>query len=263
MASRELVRRERDRMEWIDVSCRGGSARDHAAGTPTISELLAEMARCRIAGALVTSAWSDVVSAEVANQQLLEDLSTHDTLHPVAEMLPEGGERFLDRQADAVAQLIADGAVSGVVRCRKNKHPLATWCAGKLLEAMSAARLPLMVRCGDVDDDHLFGVLQDFPDLPVILSETPRVGYNRIAYPLMARFQNLYAVCDTPSFVHLGIEYMVGRFGAHRLLWGTRYPDTEGGAAITGITYADIPDQDRSAIAGGNIKRLMSEVRRG
>ena len=248
-------------MEWIDVSCRGGSARDHAAGTPTVAQLLAEMDRLRIAGALVTSAWSEVVSADVANPQLFEDLASHDRLHPVPELLPEGGERFLDRQADAVAQMVADGVVVGVVRCKKNGHPLTTWCTGDLLEAMSSARLPLMVCYDDVDPDHLFGVLQDFPDLPVILNEIPRVGYNRIAYALMARRPNLYAVFDTPSFVHLGVEYMVSRFGAHRLLWGTRYPGSEGGAAISGITYADISDQDRTAIAGGNIRRLMSEVR--
>jgi hypothetical protein len=250
-------------MEWIDVSCRGGSARDHASGVPTVAQLLLEMERLRITGALVTSVWSEVVSADVANPQLFEDLSPHENLWPIAELLPEGGEQFLDRQADAIAWMVSQGAVAGVVKCRKNKHPLTTWCIGALLEAMSAARLPLVVYHDDVDPNDLFGVLQDFPDLPVVLSEIPRVGYNRIAYPLMARCPNLYAVCDTPSFVHLGVEYMVDRFGPHRILWGTRYPGSEGGAAIAGITYADIPDQDKAAIAGGNIRRLMSEVGHG
>lgn len=250
-------------MEWIDVSCTGGSARDHAAGTPTVPQLLEEMDRLQIAEALVTSAWADVLSADVANLQLCEDLAPHRRLHPVPELLPEGAEAFLDRQADAVSHLIADGAVAGVLRCRKNKHPLATWCVGELLEAMTAARLPLMVCHDDVDPNGLHAVLQDFPDLPVILTEIPRVGYNRIVYPLMARCPNLFAVCAPPSFVHLGVEYTVGRFGAGRILWGTRYPASEGGAAIAAITYADISEDDREAIAGGNIRRLMSEVRRG
>ena len=41
--------------EWIDAACRGGSARDHDAGTPTVAELLEEMDRLRIHRALVTS----------------------------------------------------------------------------------------------------------------------------------------------------------------------------------------------------------------
>lgn len=250
-------------MEWIDASCRGGSARNHDAGTPTVEQLLAEMDRLRISEALVTSVWSDVVSANVANLQLFEDLAPHGRLHPVPELLPEGGEQFLDRQADAVAHFVSSGAAAGVLRCRKNKHPLATWCVGDLLEAMSAVRLPLMVYHDDVDPNGLYGILKDFPALPVIVNEIPRVGYNRIVYPLMARCDNVYAVCDTPSFVHLGVEYMVNRFGAHRVLWGTRYPASEGGAAIAAITYADITDADRKAIAGGNVRRLMSEVRHG
>ena len=250
-------------MNWIDTSCTCGRAGGQAAGTLAVAALLDEMDRLQINCALVTSAWSDVISAELANEQLFHDLAPHDRLLPVPEILPEGGERFLDRQADAVADLLARGAVAGAIRCRKNKHPLTTWCAGDILGAMQSARLPLMVSHDDVDPDHLYGVLRDFSSLPVILHEVPRVGYNRIVFPLMALCPNLFLVCDPPSFVHLGVEYLVTRFGAGRLVWGTRYPVSEGGAAVAGITYADIPDDDRVTIAGGTIGRLLSEVRRG
>ena len=250
-------------MEWIDVSCKGGSACDHSAGTPTVAQLLTEMDRLHIARALVHSAWSEAIGPEDANEQLFEDLVPHDRLHPVAEVLPEGGERFLDRPGDAIADLIARGAVAGLARCKKNTFLLIGWCAGDMLEVMQAARLPLMVCVEDIAPDHLYRLLQDFSDLPVILQEMPRTGYNRIVFPLLASFPRLHIVCDAPYSVHLGIDYLVNRFGPDQLLWGSRFPLSEGGAAITGLTYAGITDEDRAAIAGGNISRLMSEVRHG
>ena len=58
----------------------------------------------------------------------------------------------------------------------------------------------------------------------------------------------------------MGIEYLVKKIGPHQLVFGTRYPVSEGGSAIAGMTYADISSEDRAAIAGGNIQRLISEV---
>ena len=249
-----------EKPEWIDASCRGGSARDHAAGTPTLAQLLQEMNRLRIRRALVTSAWFEVISPDVANQQLFEDLSAHDRLLPVPDVLPEGGERFLDRPADAIADLIELGAVAG--QARGGLYPLTSWCAGEMLEAMQAARLPLMVRHDEVLPDHLPAVLLDFPQLPVLLQEVPRLGYNRMVYPLLRQFSQLYMVCDAPTFVFRGIDYLVDRLGPDQLVWGTRFPLSEGGAAITGITYARIPGAAKAAIAGGNIKRLIEQVRR-
>ncbi len=247
-------------MQWIDASCTGGSARDHAAGTPTIDQLLAEMDRLNISSSLVMSAWSNIISPEHANVQLFEDLTPHDRLLPVPEVLPEGGEQFMDRQGDAISWMIEQGAVAGVARCKANTYVLTSWCAGELLEAMQAARLPLMVFYNDVEHDHLYHVLRDFPRLPILYHEVPRSGYNRIAYPLLKKFPQLHLVCDPPTFVLMGIEYLVKKIGPHQLVFGTRYPVSEGGSAIAGMTYADISSEDRAAIAGGNIQRLISEV---
>ena len=75
-------------MEWIDTSCRGGTARDHAHGTPTVEQLLAEMDRLHIHRALVTSVWADNLAPEYANQQLFDDLQPFERLYPVPEVLP-------------------------------------------------------------------------------------------------------------------------------------------------------------------------------
>jgi len=250
-------------MEWIDVNCRGGSARDHAAGTPTVEQLIAEMDRLQISEACVYSPWSEVMAADHANEQLFEDLAPHARLHAIPEVLPEGGQHFVDKQADAIGDLISRGAIAGVARLSKNKFPLTPWCAGEMLEAMQAARFPLTVFYPEIDPNHLNETLEAFPSLPILLQEIPRTGYNRVVYALMAKHKNLHLVCDPPQFVLAGIEYLVNRLGTDQLLWGTRFPVSEGGSAIAGIMYADIADEAKEAIANGTIKRLMGEVRRG
>ena len=251
-------------MLWIDCHCKAGTApQPEADFQPTVEHLLKEMRRLHVGQALVISTWSERISPEESNGQLFEDTAPYAQLHPAPEVLPEGGERFLDDPAAAIADHVRRGAVAGLALPKQSKFVLASWCAGKMLEAMQDRCLPLMVYAADIAPDDLHNLLRDFPRLPVILQRIPREGYQRTIYPLLGKFANLYVSFALPHSIHLGFEYMVNRFGAERFVWGTNYPISEPGAAITGLTYADISDADREAIAGGNIARLMQEVRHG
>lgn len=254
-------------MNWIDACCHSGSDRNPGGeggpNSPRIHELLREMDRLSIAQAMVTSAWSDHIASDHANLQLFDDLAPHASrLRPVPEVTPEGGELFLDRPADAIADLTRRGAGAGVARLRKNGYLLASWCAGPMLAAMQDRRLPLMVTLNEVDPNHLHDLLRDYPKLPVILQGLPRMGFHRVVYPLLGLYKNLHVVLAVPHSVHLGIDYLVKRFGATQFLFGTNYPRSEPGAGIAGVTYAEISDEAKSLIAGGNAQRLLNEVRR-
>ena len=58
-----------------------------------------------------------------------------------------------------------------------------------------------------------------------------------------------------------GIEDICRVYGAERLLLGTNFPDAPMGAAILTLLHADISDADRELIAGGNLNRILQEVR--
>ncbi|MCX5658816.1 MAG: amidohydrolase family protein [Planctomycetota bacterium] len=254
-------------MIWIDACCHSGSDRNPGGEggpeSPRIAELLREMDRLSIAQALVTGAWSDHIASDHANLQLFDDLAPHaKRLLPVPEVTPEGGELFLDRPADAIIDFTRRGAAAGVARLRKNGYLLVPWCSGAMLAAMQDRRLPLMVTLGEVDPNHLHDVLRDFPKLPVIMQGLPRMGFHRVVYPLLGLFPNLHVVLAVPHSVHLGIDYLVQRFGARQFLFGTNFPRSEPGAGIVGVMYAGISDEAKSLIAGGNAQRLLNEVRR-
>lgn len=154
-------------MEWIDTCCRGGSARNHRSGVPTTDQLRTELSRLKINQALVHSAWPDHIAPEYANEQLFADLADHEELLSVPEILPEGGDRFLDQPGSEIKDL-----------------------------------------------------------------------------------------------VHRGGEYLVRRIGSEQLLFDTNLPVSDGGALIAGIACAAISTSDRETIVSGNVKRLLTEVRR-
>ncbi len=248
-------------MDWIDVCCRGGSDRDDTDGKVAADPLLAEMERLRISKSIVNSRWSPYLASDFVNIQILDDCDHSDSLLPVVEVTPEGGEDFLDRPQDAIDHYISRGASAGTPRCQKNGFTLSSWCSGDLLAAMQKRRLPLMVWINeDLGYEQLHTLLGEYPELPVLMQGEPRDGYRRQLFPLMELHKNLYMVAWTRFSVHLGLEYMVDRFGHEQIVWGSNYPESEGGAGITGITYAMISDEATAAIAGGNMTRLIGEI---
>jgi hypothetical protein len=99
-----------------------------------------------------------------------------------------------------------------------------------------------------------------FPALRVVLLGVPREGRNRLIEPLLELHPELY-LCFAPAFsVHCYWPDLCRRFGSHRWLWGTRYPDAEGGAAVTGLMYAGLTPEALQDVAHGNIECLIAEV---
>ena len=56
------------------------------------------------------------------------------------------------------------------------------------------------------------------------------------------------------------IEDMVKRFGSYNLLFGTNMPQYSGTAAVSILTYSDIDQKDKQAIAGENLSNLLKDV---
>ncbi len=52
----------------------------------------------------------------------------------------------------------------------------------------------------------------------------------------------------------------MGRFGAERLLFGTRLPYFTPGSAIGMLSYAGISEAERTRIAGDNLRNLLARV---
>jgi predicted TIM-barrel fold metal-dependent hydrolase len=100
-------------------------------------------------------------------------------------------------------------------------------------------------------------VCQAFPSLPVVVTES------RISYPLRTLYQALESCPNlhvdlSALWVHHIVEFICREWGAGRLLFGSGLPARDPAAVLGHLNYSDIEPWERAAIAGGNLRRLLS-----
>ena len=78
----------------------------------------------------------------------------------------------------------------------------------------------------------------------------------RTLFPLLDRYPNL--IVETSYLqAHDGIQLLVERWGAHRLVFGTGLPLWDPGMPVTGLTYAGLAPEAFAAVAGGTLQALL------
>ena len=117
-------------------------------------------------------------------------------------------------------------------------------------------RIPLFIKDSLDSIDTLMGA---FPHLIVVTANQGINPMDRYAWPLADKYPYLYF--DTSAYLVDGIvEEFCSRYGASRLLFGSGFPDHASGGALLTLAHADISEEDREAIAHGNLERILSGV---
>jgi len=215
-----------------------------------------EMAAAGIDEALVYHTFARDCAPLLGNSLLDEAIREIKGLYPVWVVLPHHTEEI-----PPPSRLLKDMESNGVKAVRmyptKDFHSfsLAEWNSGKLLAALEEVRIPLMLDIEIVWWESIVTILQNHPHLPVIATNVS-YRHDRFTYPLFDRYPNLYV--ETSRYFGAGIyEDVVHRFGSRPILFGTNMPRFTGTAAISMLTYADIPHKDKEAIAGENLRNLL------
>jgi len=230
------------------------------------ADLLMEMDRLGIAGGMTYHVLAHEHAPAVGNAELLRELAGHDRLSPVWVVMPAHTAE-LPPSRELIAQMLA----AGVRMARMfpssvmdgHRFSLSEWCSGDLLSALAEVRMPLAVdftlfRRGEPPWDDIYSICEHHPRLPLILIDIQGRN-NRTLYALLERFDNLYI--QTAGFnVHDGLEDVTRRFGAHRLLYGSGYPVQSMGAARLHLGRALVGEEQKAAIASGNLLRLLDDV---
>src|SRR5690606_6851834 len=74
-------------------------------------------------------------------------------------------------------------------------------------------------------------------------------------------FENLWLDITSSNQCYRMIEHAVATVGAHRILYGSDMPFIGAAGPVGRLLYAEISEEDRAAIFGGNAKRLLAEIR--
>lgn len=226
---------------------------------PTIDDLVSEMQRLDVAAALVRHRQCVENAPDWGNKVVARETAGHPGLLPVWALTPDGaeGDGSIER---TVSRALGSGVRVGWISPRSHFFSVRPWCSAPLYHACSAVRLPLLLDYAQVTVDEIDEVMSAFPALRLILMNVPRYGRSRDLYRLFELHPALHLCINSSYSVHEGIVELIRNFGVGRLLWGSGYPEREGGASVTLLSYAAIGEADRAAIGHGNVERLLREV---
>lgn len=227
---------------------------------PDRTDLLSEMARLGIERAIVRHQATLEGGPMAGNRMILEEIEDCEQLLATWFVTPDGLEPDFD-PAKTVEAMIRAGIRVCWTDPEAETFSLLPWCTGPLYEVLQTRQVPLLLDYNKVKADDLDVILSDFPRLRLILLNVPRFGRNRMVYPLLERHASLWLCLSHSYSVHEGFEDLCQRFGHERWVFGMGYPEAEGGAALAGLRYANLADEAKEAIAHGNIKRLLAEVK--
>ena len=230
--------------------------------TPVV--LHAEYDRIGVANAVVTHVAAKEYAPSLGNDLLAGELSGDGRFTPCLTLLPEHtGELW--EPGELLNQLRARGA-----RCVRlfpsatvHRYPFDPRVLSSLFDVLETAKVPVFVdfdlgRRDEADWRGLYDITEAFPALPLVVIR-PGGRSDRGLYPLLTRSPNVYI--ETGGYwVHRGIERICTTFGAHRMLFGSGFPYWTLAGAAYHVATAAIPEQEKSLIAGENLRRLLEGV---
>jgi Predicted metal-dependent hydrolase of the TIM-barrel fold len=194
------------------------------------------------------------------NMKLIEDIAGDDFFIPVWVVMPCWTNEFPEpaelRLQLALHRIKALRVSPGVASLN---YSIDEWSMGNVFKLAEELRLPLMVDLEYTTWRDLYSLSSGHPQLKIIVT---KVGYRnaRFLYPIMMQCKNIHI--DISMYKnHLGIEHLCNTFGSERLLYGSAMPSYSPGSAKAMVLNADIGENERINIAGGNILRLIGDVR--
>jgi predicted TIM-barrel fold metal-dependent hydrolase len=252
-------------MEFFDCNtCYGVFSVAPYKRADSVDDLLEEMEWCGIQRALVRHAAMIDESPIIGNPLLIEQTQPYENLEPGWTILPPQ-----TRELGTVEQLISAMKENGVKALwtypSKHRYLLNGTTFGELFDEMIARGIPLFMERNE-GSGALQGwavaetVLADFPELAMILVGHGSWGEDRYFRPMIEKYKNFYV--DTSRYeLDGGIADFCRTYGPDRMLFGTNFPNTPMGGAMLTLMHADISDDAKEAIAGGNLQRILSEVK--
>lgn len=128
----------------------------------------------------------------------------------------------------------------------------------KLLSELASAQLPLVILHTDIPLPEIGRLARSHPNLPIIIESGPlKILYHlEEIEQLMLDIPNLY-LCTYNLCNWLGLERLCEVGLASRLIYGSHHPNFNPAAAMGPIVMGRLSWQQKCAIAGNNLRRLL------
>lgn len=248
-------------MEFFDCNvCYGlDVGADPLRPAPTLEAVQQELARAGVGRAIVRRIEQVTGGAVSGNRMVAEDLKGADNLYGTWALLPTHTHELPEPEA-LLAEMKAHRIIGWRLYPARQRFLPRAFVLREWLELAQQRAIPVFLDTADgADLNQVADLMEAYPDLALILTLNSDWPSDRFLRPFVAEFPNLYL-----DLSHLttdgGIESFVGEYGAGRVLYGSGFPNSYFGAAMLMLRHAQIAEQDRAAIASGNLDRIVREV---
>lgn len=223
----------------------------------TLAQLLSQTAAHNTTLTLTTSKRGLV--NQVNHEAIAETLAItqqHPRLLPVGTLDPR---HYLNWRGDLTTCVKGGCVAIRFAPGRQHWSPL-TLIFEKMVAAIAQSRLPVIVDLNGAGSEALtwlqhLGALSRRYDTPIVLNEVS-YGYMGELITVMQEFPNLYATIRWLCLAE-GLEVMIADGIGDRLLYGSNAPQYSVTAVRNQVLLADISQEDKQAILGGNALRLL------
>ncbi len=229
----------------------------------TIADLDAALLRAGAKGGLVRSLTADVTGAVIGNRLLADALHHAKTdLYGIYTILPSCTWELPNPEEQPevmrASKMMAARFAPSVHNFLAKPGVLADQLA-----AFTRRKVPVMMDTGaGLTLEECWDYCEAFPDMTVILAYKNIWPADRYYRPFLEAFPNLHLELSS-MITDQGLERLVAKYGAHRFLYGSRFPEMYMGGQMMMLRCAEISEEDKSLIAGGNFLRLASWMKGG
>ena len=229
--------------------------------------LLEDMDLAEIAGALTVHAVATTYDPMYGNGRLHAEVAkAPERLFPAWCIAPLGGPGAY-RTGDDLLRAMDEQGVRAV-RIPPTGLSAHSEFLGPTLDALQERGVLTLMEAGSdrhpsgwgAADPFAFfhGLLSRHPRLPLLLIDHYWVQQAQI-HRLMELHDNLHIEFSSYQ-INRGLERYVADFGDERLLFGSGMTVKSPGAARSFVDYAQIPQESKRRIAGGNLRRLLRGI---
>ncbi|OPZ84559.1 MAG: Amidohydrolase [bacterium ADurb.Bin429] len=246
-------------MQWFDCHAEfGRRAIPNAIQCPTVSALADLLGEIGVERALVTHPAQYEQHPAVGNARVIEEICDYPQLVPTWAILPPQTEE-LGTVDDFLAAMATFEVRALWAYPVQHRYLLNMTTIGPLLETIIPRRIPLFIKVEGERWQTIYDLLKDATGLRLVCVTTALWGDDRFFRPLLERYPDVLLATST-LFVEGQLPPLVKHYGAHRLLYGSSFPDRQPGASLFPLLHCGLPEADITAIAGGNLQRLLREV---
>jgi len=125
------------------------------------------------------------------------------------------------------------------------------------LAACEARKIPVFFHKDTAHTfEYLSAIMREFPQLQVVLSAAEEWPNARRVYPLLKAYSGIH-LCLSEHVWMEGVRDLAERFGAHRLLYSSSFPNRYPGGTVMMVCSAGLSQTEQDRIFHGNLTALI------